>query len=72
MTSESMVIAGGDQWKTWNNKMKSRLGKVQNSDGSWSGHHCITSPVFCTSAALQVLLTEKDVEILKRVAAVTE
>jgi hypothetical protein len=72
MTSESLVIAGGDSWKKWNNKMKQRLGKVQNGDGSWSGHHCITSPVFCTAAALQVITTERDVKMLKRIAAVTE
>ena len=72
MTSESLVIAGGDAWKNWNNKMKQRLGKIQNSDGSWSGHHCITSPVFCTAAVLQVLTTERDVELLKRIAKASE
>lgn len=72
MTSESLVIAGGESWDKWNHKMKVRLGKVQNSDGSWSGHHCITSPVFCTAAALQVITTERDVEMLKRVATVTK
>ena len=70
MTSESLVIAGGDQWKAWDTKMKDRLGKIQNPDGSWSGHHCITSPVFCTAAALQVITTERDVELLKKLAAV--
>tara|TARA_R110002049_G_scaffold4601_1_gene31676 strand:+ start:64896 stop:66377 length:1482 start_codon:yes stop_codon:yes gene_type:complete len=70
MTSESLVIAGGKNWKTWDEKMKDRLGKVQNPDGSWSGHHCITSPVFCTAAALQVITTERDIELLKKVAAV--
>jgi hypothetical protein len=72
MTSESLVIAGGGSWTKWNNRMKERLGKVQNGDGSWSGHHCITSPVFCTAAALQVITTERDAEMLKRIAAVTE
>ncbi len=72
MTSESLVIAGGKAWTTWNKKMKERLGKIQNTDGSWSGHHCITSPVFCTAAAIQVLTTERDVKILRRVAAATE
>ncbi|TWT53159.1 hypothetical protein Pla22_07870 [Rubripirellula amarantea] len=68
MTSESLVIAGGEAWDKWNKNMTSRLGKVQNQDGSWSGHHCITSPVFCTAAALQVLLTEKDVDLLRKIA----
>ena len=70
MTSESLVIAGGDQWKAWDTKMKDRLGKIQNPDGSWSGHRCITSPVFCTAAALQVITTERDVKLLKKLAAV--
>ena len=69
MTSESLVIAGGKKWKEWDAKMKDRLGKVQNPDGSWSGHHCITSPVFCTAAALQVITTERDVDLLAKVAA---
>ena len=72
MTSESLVIAGGREWNSWNNKMKERLGTIQNQDGSWSGHHCITSPVFCTAAVLQVLTTERDVELLKRVAKVSQ
>jgi hypothetical protein len=28
---------------------------VQNGDGSWTGHHCITSRTFCTAAAVLVL-----------------
>ena len=46
MTSESLVITGGDAWKQWNQKIIARLSKVQNPDGSWNGHHCISSPVF--------------------------
>lgn len=48
MTSESLVITGGEPWQLWNDKMHERLAKVQSPDGSWTGHHCITSPVFCT------------------------
>ncbi|MEM9585967.1 MAG: prenyltransferase/squalene oxidase repeat-containing protein [Planctomycetota bacterium] len=72
MTSESLVIAGGKAWNKWNSNMIKRLGKVQNADGSWSGHHCITSPTFCTAAVLQVLTTDRDVKMLKRVAAANE
>jgi hypothetical protein len=68
MTSESLVIAGGDKFKQWDNKMAERLQKVQNADGSWSGHHCITSPVFCTAAAVQCLTTENDAEFLTAMA----
>jgi hypothetical protein len=68
MTSESLVIAGGDNWGKWNGKMHDRLAKVQNPDGSWSGHHCITSPVFCTAAAVQCLTTDRDAPLLAKVA----
>ncbi len=68
MTSESLVIAGGNKFQQWNGKMAERLEKVQNGDGSWSGHHCITSPVFCTAAVVQCLTTEKDAEFLNAMA----
>jgi len=32
---------------------------VQNADGSWSGHHCITGRTFCTAAALNVLTIDR-------------
>ncbi len=65
MTSESLVITGGDAWKSWDEKMHRRLRKIQSSNGSWTGHHCITSPVFCTSAVVQCLNTFKDTDILR-------
>jgi hypothetical protein len=72
-TCESLIITGGDEWTKWNDKMFKRLSAVQNSDGSWSGHHCITSPVFCTAAALQCLYADRDgpmlLAISKRAAA---
>ncbi len=68
MTSESLVIAGGNKFQKWNGKMATRLEKVQNGDGSWNGHHCITSPVFCTAAAVQCLTAEKDAEFLNAMA----
>ncbi len=68
MTSESLVIAGGKKFHNWNGKMATRLEKVQNGDGSWSGHHCITSPVFCTAAVVQCLTTENDAEFLSDMA----
>lgn len=65
MTSESLVITGGEAWKSWDEKMHRRLRKIQSGNGSWSGHHCITSPVFCTSAVVQCLNTFKDAETLR-------
>ena len=39
--------------------MTSNLNRIQNSDGSWSGHHCITGRTFCTSTALLVLMADR-------------
>ena len=64
MTSEGLVISGGEAWDDWNGKMNKRLSKIQNPDGSWSGHHCITSPVFCTAAVIMTLATDRDVEYI--------
>ncbi len=68
MTSESLVIAGPNDFHKWHDKMLTRLEKVQNADGSWNGHHCITSPVFCTAAVVQCLTTERDAEFLSEMA----
>jgi hypothetical protein len=64
LTSESLVIAAADKFNQWNDKMHGRLQKIQNSDGSWAGQHCITSPVFCTAAVVQCLTTDRDAEFL--------
>ncbi|MCB9933785.1 MAG: hypothetical protein H6841_10240 [Planctomycetes bacterium] len=64
MSSESIVITGGETWDKWNKKMHTMFEKIQNADGSWSGHHCITSPVICTAAALLCLTADRDVHVL--------
>lgn len=71
LTSESLVIAGGDKFHQWNDKMHGRLQKVQNGDGSWAGHHCISSPVFCTAAVVQCLTTDRDAKFLIAMAEKT-
>lgn len=68
LTSESLVITGGEAWDQWNGKMRERLAKIQNPDGSWAGHHCITSPVFCTAAVVQCLTVDRDAATLQRLA----
>jgi hypothetical protein len=57
--SESLVVRGGLDWKRWDDAMASNLGRVQNQDGSWSGHHCITGRTFCTATALLVLMADR-------------
>ncbi len=57
--AESLVVKGGDAWKQWDSRMTENLNRVQNQDGSWSGHHCITGRTFCTSTALLVLMADR-------------
>lgn len=63
-TGESMIIGKDNEWKTWYDNMSGRIIKIQNNDGSWSGHHCITSPVFCTATCLLILSVNNDVDKL--------
>jgi hypothetical protein len=58
--SDSLHRAGGEPWNKWNNQIKSQLVRLQNEDGTWAGHHCITGRVAVTSAAVMTLLAEKD------------
>ena len=58
MVSEALLVKGGKEWQAWNEGMQANLGRVQNGDGSWTGHHCITGRTFCTAAALLVLLAQ--------------
>jgi hypothetical protein len=62
MTGESMVMQGGEDWKKWYDMITGKLVKIQNQDGSWNGHHCITSPVFCTGTCLLILSIHKDMQ----------
>ena len=62
MTGESLLMQGGDDWKKWYETMESKLVKIQNTDGSWNGHHCITSPVFCTATCLLILSIHNDMQ----------
>lgn len=65
MTSESMVVSGEEEWQEWHGKMSDRFKKIQNQDGSWSGHHCITSPVFCTAAVVMAVTADRDNFVLE-------
>jgi hypothetical protein len=56
---ESLVVKGGKEWKKWDREITANLNRIQNNDGSWTGHHCITGRTFCTSAALLVLMTDR-------------
>lgn len=56
---ESLYLEGGEAWDKFDKKMTENLTNVQNKDGSWSGHHCITGRSFCTATALSVLMTDR-------------
>ncbi len=64
MTGESLIISGDNSWKTWFEKTTGRLMQIQLNDGSWQGHHCITSPVFCTATCLLILSIDKNIDFL--------
>ena len=66
-TGESLAVNGDKDWKKWYDDMSGRILKIQNADGSWNGHHCITSPVFCTATSLLLLTVENDLEFLRKV-----
>jgi len=55
LITETMLQKGGADWRTWLPVIRDRIIGVQNRDGSWTGHHCITSRTFCTAAACLVL-----------------
>ena len=57
---EAMVIHGDAKFAEWDQKMTENLNRVQNDDGSWSGHHCITGRVAVTSAALLTLTADRN------------
>lgn len=55
LTSEALAQQGPNEWLKWKQSIESKFKQSQNPNGSWSGHHCITSPVFCTAAIVQAL-----------------
>jgi hypothetical protein len=55
MISDTLAARGGSEWTSWNGKIGSVLAGAQNQDGSWAGHHCITSRAFATAGAVMTL-----------------
>jgi hypothetical protein len=69
-TGESMIINKDDSWQKWYDNVSGRMLKIQNDDGSWNGHHCITSPVFCTATCLLILSVNNDIDKLMEIGKV--
>jgi hypothetical protein len=57
--SDSLRRTGGDEWNQWHAQITARILKLQNEDGTWAGHHCITGRVATTSAAILNLAVEQ-------------
>jgi hypothetical protein len=53
LTSQSLAQQGKEEWTKWKQSIEPKFKQAQNPNGSWSGQHCITSPVFCTAAVIQ-------------------
>ena len=58
--SDSLHRAGGEPWHKWNQGMTAKLLTMQNEDGPWAGHHCITGRVAVTSAAILMLTVDRE------------
>lgn len=58
--SDSLHRAGGPEWERWNRDMTAKILTMQNEDGTWAGHHCITGRVAVTSAAILMLVPDRE------------
>jgi hypothetical protein len=57
--SETLFAQGGEECQKWDLQVCKLITKVQNEDGSWSGHHCITGRTFCTATALLAMMADR-------------
>ena len=69
MISDTMADEGGETWTAWNGKVGGYLVSTQNGDGSWAGHHCITSRTFVTAAAMMTLGADQGAKLRANRAA---
>jgi Squalene-hopene cyclase C-terminal domain len=58
--SDSLHRTGGPAWEKWDRDIKTKIVKLQNEDGTWAGQHCITGRVAVTSAAILMLLADRE------------
>lgn len=56
--SDGLKRSGGKEWKAWYSKITEKILKLQNDDGTWAGHHCITGRCAVTSAAILNLTSD--------------
>ena len=58
--SDGLKRSGGKAWGEWYSKISEKILKLQNNDGTWAGHHCITGRCAVTSAAILNLTADRD------------
>lgn len=57
--SDGLKRSGGKAWSEWHSKISQKILKMQNDDGTWAGHHCITGRCAVTSAAILNLTSDR-------------
>ena len=57
--SDGLKRSGGKAWSEWHSKIAEKILKLQNDDGTWAGHHCITGRCAVTSAAILNLTSDR-------------
>jgi len=57
--SDGLKRSGGKEWNEWHSKITQKILKLQNEDGTWAGHHCITGRCAVTSAAILNLTSDR-------------
>lgn len=69
LISEALVLdADARSYETWKAGLATRLARSQNSDGSFTGLHCITDSVYSTATAVLSLTAERDEPLLAEIA----
>ena len=63
-TGESQIVSMDSNWTTWYGNVSKKMVGIQEEDGKWRGHHCITSSNFCTATCVLILSIQNDVDHL--------
>ncbi|HEV8148204.1 MAG TPA: prenyltransferase/squalene oxidase repeat-containing protein [Bryobacteraceae bacterium] len=58
--SDGLRRTGGEEWNKWHAQITQKIVALQNNDGTWAGHHCITGRVATTSSAMLNLTVDRE------------
>jgi len=58
--SDGLRRTGGEEWTKWHGQITQKIVALQNNDGTWAGHHCITGRVATTSSAMLNLTVDRE------------